>query len=175
MVKFDYPPISSCMKKVTHLLEQSKTDLMIAGCIAVAGLVFILINHSGTVIDVQVYDTYYVVDAKTIVLLVAAPLILVIFLARSLITGFRAIAANVGLIVGLALTAWTAYYGVALNESFVEQITDANTLHGPGQDQLLDKAHTRLWWSRVWFAALVLSALLLSIRTGVLVNRKLSR
>jgi hypothetical protein len=162
------------MKKITLLLRQSKTDLIIALCIAGAGIVFLLINQSQTVVDVQVYDTYYVLDAITVVLLVTTPLLLFIFLVRSLMTRFRAISANVGLIVGLALAAWIAYYGVALDQSFVEQIIDAKEFDGLAQDQRLDKANARLWRSWACFGGLVLCALNLSVRTGILINRNLS-
>jgi hypothetical protein len=79
---------------------RSKIDLIILLILALAALVIWLFNTHDTVIDIQLHDTYYVIDKLALILFTIGPITFLIFLVRASIKRFRSIAANAGLIIG---------------------------------------------------------------------------
>jgi hypothetical protein len=82
---------------------RSKIDLIILFILALGALMIWLFTTQDTVIDIQLYDTYYVIDKLSFILFTIGPITFLIFLVRVSVTRFRSLAANAGLAIGIIM------------------------------------------------------------------------
>jgi hypothetical protein len=99
-------------------MKQFKTDIIIFIGLLFLALIILLLTIGQSTIDIQLHDTYFVLDKISLIILIIGPLTFVIFLARGLTTKFKAVLANIGLIIGLILVALITFYIVRLQQSF---------------------------------------------------------
>lgn len=79
---------------------RSKVDLIILSILALGALMIWLFTTDDTVIDIQIYDTYYVMTKLALILFTIGPITFLIFLVRASTKRFRSVAANAGLVIG---------------------------------------------------------------------------
>ena len=84
-------------------MKELKTDIIILAGLLILVWIIVAIYVGNTALDIQLHDTYFVLDNISLTILIVGPLTFLIFLARALATKFKSIGSNVGLIIGLIL------------------------------------------------------------------------
>ncbi len=147
------------------------TDLIIFLGILLIGLTFLLLNTGHSAIDIQLYDTYFVIEKSSMMLFIVESLTFLIFLIRAFLQKFKAIGSNIGLIIGLLFAIVITYYFLQVKESMLNQMEklDGEGLH----DRLktIAEANKNIYWT--WaLMGFWLTSLLLLIRRAVKIWRK---
>jgi hypothetical protein len=114
-------------------------------------------------IDIQLYDTYFVIDGLSAIMLVLGPLIFLVFLTRAVVTKFKSIGANIGLIIGLILIALITFRLIEIQGVFLAEFESHGELSS-GNLQL-DKMKKNITLSWVFFCLWVLAVLVLIFKT----------
>ena len=99
-----------------------KIDISIFIGLLILATALILLTIGQPVIDIQLHDTYFVLDKISLVVLSIGPLMFLIFLIRALILKFKTKATNVGLIIALALVALITHQIIQLQQSFIDYV-----------------------------------------------------
>jgi hypothetical protein len=87
-----------------NLLKKDLLILISLLCAAATGW----LATQGQRVDIQLHDTYYILDNTFITLTVLGLLLLVIFIIRAARLKFKSWSANSGLALGLMLVTWIA-------------------------------------------------------------------
>jgi hypothetical protein len=145
-------------------MRQFKTDIIIFIALVVISLVVLLLTAEQSVVDIQLHDTYFVIDKISMTVLIMGPLMLLIFLGRALKRKFQTTGPNIGLIIGLTLVAVITFYVVQLQQSYLMEMMRLDQGF-PGRVQFIVAAKNRLSWTCVLFGFWALGLLLLTLRT----------
>lgn len=90
-------------------MKKLKTDIIILAVLLIVAWIIAVAYVGNTALDIQLHDTYFVIDKISLTILIVGPLTFLIFLARALAAKFKTIGANVGLIIGLILVTLIIY------------------------------------------------------------------
>ena len=88
-------------------MKPLKKDLLILISLLCAAAIGWLVTQ-GQRLDIQLHDTYYIVDNTFITMTVLALLLLVIFIIRAVRLKFKSWSTNSGLALGLMIVTWIA-------------------------------------------------------------------
>jgi len=91
-------------------MKQFKNDAIIFIVLLILSFIVLSVMSGLTAIDIQLHDTYFVLDPASLFILIMGPLMFLIFLARGINRKFKTIGANIGLVIGLILVALITYY-----------------------------------------------------------------
>jgi len=130
-------------------------------------MIFLLTIGKST-IDIQVHDSYFVLDNMSMTILIIGPFTLLVFLSRGLTRKFKTKGTNIGLIIGLLLVALITYQIVQLQESYLSEIMklDDEGLLDIGQlAQIAVDIKRKINWTWGLFGLWTLGFLLLTFRT----------
>jgi hypothetical protein len=137
-----------------------KKDLLIFLALITLGIIFCLSVGRDSVVDFQVYDTYYVISNISLTVLIFGPLIFITFLIRSAIRKFRSVGANFGLLIGLIIMLPVTVRIIALMASFSASNVTVR-VGGVGA--------TGMW---IFFGVLLFGIAALTMRTIMLLRRR---
>ena len=146
-------------------MRQIKTDLNIFIALVVVSLIPLLLTAGQSTIDIQLHDTYFVIDKISMTVLIIGPLTFLIFFARSLTGKFKAKGPNIGLIIGLILVAVTTFYAVRLQQSYLSEMMRLDDEGLPDRGQFMVEAKKRINWTWGLFGFWAIGLLLLTLRT----------
>lgn len=139
-------------------MKELKTDIIIFSGLLILALIIGLITQQST-IDIQLHDTYFVIDKFSLTILIVGSLTFVIFLSRALTRKFRTIGSNVGLIIGLVFIALTTYGIIQLQQSYLTSMMRPDDEGLPDRGQFIMDSKRRITWSwallGVWLVALI--------------------
>jgi hypothetical protein len=142
-----------------------KTDIIIfLGLLTLTFFVW-LFAVGESAIDIQLHDTYFVLDNTSLAVLILGPLTFLIFLARGLATKFKSIGANAGLIVGLILLALITYGIIELQKSYLTEIMRLDTEEMPASAQSIVDMETKINWTWSLMGLWIMGIILLTAKT----------
>jgi len=101
---------------------QFKTDVIIFLAVIIVGVLVSLLAAGSSPLDLQLHDTYFIIDKVSLMLLIIGPLTFLIFLVRGVGGKFKRNGANLGLIVGLILMAIITYNVARLQQIYLNQV-----------------------------------------------------
>jgi hypothetical protein len=142
-----------------------RTDIIIFAALLILTWVIVVIYIGNTALDIQLHDTYFVIDNLSLTILIVGPLIFLIFLTRALRRKFRTIGPNAGLAIGLILVAFITFSVIQLQQSFITSITGLDEESLPGQGQFMADSKRRITWTWALFGFWVAALALLIFRT----------
>jgi hypothetical protein len=100
-----------------YSMKTYKAGLIIFAVLLLLVLVVWMLTLEQSVIDIQLHDTYFVIDKVSMAVLILGPFSFLIFLARAVALRFRSIGANIELLIGLILVALITYNVIKLSLS----------------------------------------------------------
>lgn len=146
-------------------MAQFKNDIIIfAGLLTLLSIVLLLTADQST-IDFQLHDTYFVLDKISMTVLIAGPLMFLIFLIRGLMRRFKAPGANVGLIIGLILIVFITYRVIWLQESFLKEMMGLDDEGVPDSGSFIADAKNKIRWAWGLLGLWATGLLILTYRT----------
>ena len=101
-----------------------KKDLFIFATLLLFTIVILVFTIGQSTIDIQLHDTYIILDKLSLAILILGPLTFLFFLARGLRRRFSTASTNMGLIIGLILTSYIIFRLALIQISFRNQIRD---------------------------------------------------
>ena len=147
------------------LMKRSLSDLTIFFCLLFLTVFIARFSFNATSIDIQLHDTYFVVDRFSLAVMTFGPLICMVFLPLAALRKFKSFGTNVALIAGLVIVAVICYRAVELQSSYSHQIEALRDEQLPDRSQHLNSIRQTLNWSRGILAAIVLPTTILIYRT----------
>jgi hypothetical protein len=111
-------------------MNRNSIDLIIFLTLVLLTTAILLFTVRQTTIDIQLHDTYFVLDKFSLAVLILGPSTILIFLPRAAKRKFKSIGTNIALIFGLILVAVICYSVAELQSNFISQI---NSFDGGGQ------------------------------------------
>ena len=102
-------------------MNRNSIDLTIFLSLVVLTVTIALMAGDQTTIDIQLYDTYFVLDKLAFAILMLGPITTFIFLPLAAMRKFKSIGTNIALIFGLMLAAVICYNVSEL--SYIDQET----------------------------------------------------
>jgi hypothetical protein len=115
-------------------MNRNSIDLIIFLTLVLLTAAILMFAVSQTSIDIQLHDTYFVLDRMTLAVLILGPMTILIFLPLAAVRKFKSIGTNIALIFGLMLVAVICNSVAELQSSYISRI---NSLDEVG---LRDKA-----------------------------------
>jgi hypothetical protein len=146
-------------------MRQFKTDIIIFLGLMVISIVVLLLTAGQSTFDIQLHDTYFVIDKISMMVLIIGPLMFLVFLSRALTRKFKTMGPNIGLIIGLILVAVITLYVVRFQQSFLSEMTRLDDEGFPDRGQFIVNAKNRINWTWGLFAFWIIGILLLTLRT----------
>src|SRR4051812_41519483 len=107
-------------------MRQFKTDIIIFLGVVFFCLVVLLLTAGQSSIDIQLHDTYFVIDKISMTVLIAGPLTFLIFLTRGFRRKFKTKGTNIGLILGLMLVSVITFHFVRIQQSYLSEAMRLN-------------------------------------------------
>lgn len=90
-----------------------KTDVIILAILLILA-VTILLTRAQNPIEIQLHDTYFVLDNFSLAVIIIGPPTFLIFLVRAAINRFQTLTANIGLAIGTMMVIFLVYEVVLL-------------------------------------------------------------
>jgi hypothetical protein len=146
-------------------MRQFKTDIIIFVGLLGIGLIALLLTAGQSTIDIQLHDTYFVIDKISMTVLIIGPLTFLIFLARALTGKFKTKGSNIGLIIGLILVASITLYVIRLEQSHLSEIMRLDDEGLPDRGQFKVDTKNRINWIWGLFGVWITGVLLVTLRT----------
>ena len=146
-------------------MGQFKTDIIIFMGLLILGSIVLLLTAGQRTIDIQLHDTYFILDKLSLTVLIIGPLTFLIFLTRGLTKNFKTKGPNIGLIIGLILIALITYHVVRLQQSYLDEMMRLDDEGLPDRGQFIVDAKKRINWTWGLFALWTFGLLLLTLRT----------
>jgi hypothetical protein len=103
-------------------MNRNSIDLLIFISLVLITAAILLFGVTQTTIDIQLHDTYFVLDKLTFAVLILGPMTILIFLPLAAVRKFKSIGTNIALILGMMLVAVICYSVAELLASDVNQI-----------------------------------------------------
>lgn len=147
-------------------MKQFKTDIIISIGLLILTLAVLLLTVGQSTIDIQLHDTYFVIDRISLTVAIIGPLTFFIFLIRAFIKKFKTKGANIGLIIGLILVAVITFYVVRLQQSYLNEMMRLEDEGLPDRGQFIADAKNRINWTWGLFSFWVTGLLLIMFRTA---------
>jgi hypothetical protein len=146
-------------------MRQFKTDIIIFVGLLGITLIALLLTAGQSTVDIQLHDTYFVIDKISMTVLIIGPLTFLIFLARALTRKFKTKGSNIGLIIGLILVAVITLYVIRLQQSHLSEIMRLDDEGLPDRGQFKVDTKNRINWTWGLFGVWIMGLLLLTLRT----------
>jgi glucose uptake protein GlcU len=146
-------------------MHRYKTDIRIIIGLLVFALIIFLVTSGQSTIDVQLHDTYFVVDNLSLAALLIGPLMFLIFLARALATRFENKLVNIALAIGLILVAVITYQAIQFQRTYLSEIMKLNNVPSPNKEEILSDIKNTLKWTWTILALWGLGLVLLIFKT----------
>jgi hypothetical protein len=143
-------------------MRQYKKDIYIFIGLVTLTFVLWLLTLGQSTIDIQLHDTYFVLDKVSMIVLILGPLTFSIFLARGLTRKFKSFSANTGLIIGLILIALITYRIIELEKSYLNQVKGLDDNGLP--DRVVD-IESKIKWTWGLFSLWIGGIILLTVQT----------
>lgn len=144
-------------------MNRTQIDIAIFVLLLAAAVAIAHITVGATPIEIQLHDTYLMIDKFSFALLVFAPLVSIVFLPLASVRGFQSVSTNAGLIIGLVLAAVLCYSAIELQTNYLLQANKIN------QGALPEKQISNIGWginiARALFAVISLGTLALIFHT----------
>lgn len=123
-------------------MSRNLLDLIIFVCLVVITVAICVVAIGNTAMDIQLHDTYFVMDKFSIGVLILGPLTCLLFFPLAAIRRFRSVGTNIALLFGLFLIGVICYSIVDLQSDYFRQMKVLNggetTLEQQGLDSLSD-------------------------------------
>ena len=107
-------------------MNRNSIDLIIFLSLVFIALAISLFVVNQTTVEIQMHDTYFVIDRLTLTVLLVGPLTVLTFFPIAAIRKFNSVGTNVALIFGLVLIAVICYSIVELQSSYLNQINQSD-------------------------------------------------
>jgi len=146
-------------------MGQFKTDIIIFIGLLFMTAVVLLLTVGQSTIDIQLHDTYFVLDKISIAVLIIGPLTFLIFLAGGLTRRFKTKGTNIGLIIGLILVALITFYVVRLQQNYLSEVIRLVGEELPDKRKFTLEANNRIYWTWGLFGFWTTGLVLLTVRT----------
>jgi ABC-type multidrug transport system permease subunit len=146
-------------------MRQLSTDIIIFLGLVLISLIALLLTAGQSTIDIQLHDTYFVIDKLSMTTLIIGPLTFLIFLARALARKFKTKGSNIGLIMGLILVAAITFYLVQLQQSYLNEMMRFDDEGLPDRGQFIVDTKNRINWTWGLFGFWAMALSLLTLRT----------
>lgn len=146
-------------------MGQLKTDIIIFIGLLILTSVVLLLTAGQSTIDIQLHDTYFVLDKISLTVLIIGPLTFLIFLARGLTRKFKTKGTNIGLIIGLILIALITYQVVRLQQSYLNEMMKLDDEGLPDRGQFIVEAKNKINFTWGLFGLWTIGFSLLTLRT----------
>jgi len=144
-------------------MNRNSFDLLIFLSLVLLIAAILLFGVTQSTIDIQLHDTYIVLDKLTVAVLILGPATIFIFLPLAAIRNFESVGTNIALIFGLMLVAVICYSVAEL------QASNVNPMNNLGEAGLKNSGSNNAPKSviaiRAILAVIGLSALVLIYRT----------
>jgi hypothetical protein len=138
-------------------------------------LVVLLLMAGQSTIDIQLHDTYFVLDEIPLTVLIVGPLTFLIFLVRALSRKFKTKGANIGLIIGLILVAFITFYTIRIQQGYWSEAMRLDEKSFPNREQFMADTAKGINWAWAVFGLWILGLLLLTFKTINIWNQGYSR
>jgi len=145
-------------------MNRNSIDLIIFLSLVLLTAAIVMFAVSQSSIDIQLHDTYFVLDRMTLAVLILGPLTILIFLPFAAVRKFNSFGTNIALIFGLMLVAVICYSVAELQSSYITQINSLDEV-GPRDKAGYKNATQSITIIRIILAVIGLSALVLIYRT----------
>jgi hypothetical protein len=145
-------------------MNRNSIDLVIFLSLVLLTAAIVIFSISQTSIDIQLHDTYFVLDRMTLAVLILGPMTILVFLPLAAVRKFKSIGTNIALIFGLMLVAVICYSVAELQSSYISQLNSVDEV-GPGDKAGYHNATRTINTIRGILAVIGLSALVLIYRT----------
>jgi hypothetical protein len=155
-------------------MNRNSIDLTIFLSLILLTAAILLFAVNQTAIDIQLHDTYFVLDRMTLAVLILGPMTILIFLPLAAVREFKSIGTNIALIFGLMLVAVICYSVAELQSGYISQINSLDEV-GPSDKAGYNNASRSIITIRGILAVIGLSALVLIYRTVKIWKEKHSR
>ena len=146
-------------------MRQLKTDIIIFIGVLVFTSIVLLLTIGQTTIDIQLHDTYLVLDKPSLAILIIGPMTFLIFLTRGLAKKFRTKGTNIGLIIGLILVAVITFYIIRLQQSYMSEMKTLDDERMPDRGQFGVDTKNRINWTWGLLYFWITGVLLLTLKT----------
>jgi|SRR6187402_747625 len=145
-------------------MNRNSIDLIIFLSLVLLTAVILSFGVSQTSIDIQLHDTYFVLDRMTLAVLILGPMTILIFLPLAAVRQFKSIGTNIALIFGLMLVAVICYSVAELQSSYISQINSLDEVE-PRDNAGYNNVSRSIIAIRGILTVIGLSALVLIYRT----------
>jgi hypothetical protein len=145
-------------------MNRNSIDLIIFLSLILLTAAILMFAVSQSSIDIQLHDTYFVLDRMTLAVLILGPMTILIFFPLAAVRKFKSIGTNIALIFGLMLVAVICYSVAELQSSYISQINSLDEV-GPRDKAGYNNASRSIITIRGILTVFGLSALVLIYRT----------
>lgn len=146
-------------------MRQFRTDIFIFLGLSIICLVILLLTAGQSTVDIQLHDTYFILDKFSMTVLIIGPLMFLIFLARGLTRKFKTKGTNIGLIIGLILVALITFYVVRFQQSYLSELIRLDDEGLPDRGQFIVDTKSKIKWTCGLFCLWISGLVLLTHRT----------
>lgn len=153
------------MQDPSGQMRQFKTDIIIFLGVVFFSLVALLLTAGQSSIEIQLHDTYFVIDKISMTVLIVGPLTFLIFLARGFRSKFKTKGTNVGLIIGLILVSVITFYVVRIQQSYLSEALRLDRESFPQREQFIANTTIKINWTWGLLGIWCMGLLLLTFRT----------
>jgi hypothetical protein len=146
-------------------MKNFKTDAFIFLSLLILTSVIWIATLGQSSVDIQLHDTYFILDKVSLLVLVIGPLTFLIFLARALTRKFKTKWTNTGLMIGLALIALITYHAINIEQSYLAEMLHLDDEGLVDKGQFVSGMKRMIGWTWVLFCFWLTGLLLLLVRT----------
>jgi hypothetical protein len=146
-------------------MSRNTVDLTVLATLVLGVLAISFLAFSRPTIEIQLHDTYFVVDRFSLSILMLGPLILIVFLPIAALRNFRSVGTNVVLTIGLVLVGVMCYSVIELQFNYLKQVITLDDQGLPDDEPAADKIGQRINWTRGFLVVIGLAALALIYKT----------
>ncbi|MCX2745827.1 hypothetical protein OO013_18235 [Mangrovivirga sp. M17] len=109
---------------MTNSIKPYKTDFILFIGLIIIAISIYLISTENSPVDLQMHDTYIVLDQNSITFLIIGPLIFLVFLLRGIWKKLKNKWTNIGLLVGLIWILIFLYFTIQGQQQLVDQFSE---------------------------------------------------
>lgn len=146
-------------------MNRNTIDLIILLGLVLVVLAISFLAFSRPTIEIQLHDTFFVVDRFSLSILMLGPLVLLVFLPIAVVRNFRSVATNVILTIGLVLVGVICYSVIELQFNYLKQVITLDDQGLPDDEPAAERIGQRINWTRGLLVVIGLAATALIYKT----------